>query len=44
MMFTILMVTKLFAMAKGKGVIKAWQATVDKIELADQQGDQLQPI
>jgi hypothetical protein len=31
MMFTILMVTKLFATAKGKGVVESWQAAVDKM-------------
>jgi hypothetical protein len=31
MMFTILMVTKPFATAKGKGVVEAWQAAVDEM-------------
>jgi hypothetical protein len=30
-MFTILMVTKPFATAKGKGVVEAWQAAVDEM-------------
>jgi hypothetical protein len=30
-MFTILMVTKSFATAKGKGVVEAWQAAVDEM-------------
>jgi hypothetical protein len=30
-MFTILIVTKPFATAKGKGVVEAWQAAVDEM-------------
>jgi hypothetical protein len=30
-MFTILMMMKLFTMAKGKGVVKAWQVAVDEM-------------
>jgi hypothetical protein len=30
-LFTILMVTKAFGMAKGKGVVKAWQAAVEEM-------------
>jgi hypothetical protein len=43
-MFMILMVMKPFSTAKGKGVVEAWQATVEEMNAQVNKDDQPQTI